>query len=59
MDLYFAEFQGPTRPCCPLRLSVIGEITPPVVRGLGDKIVMSALAHFADSGRTLREGREV
>src|SRR5262249_30681707 len=32
--LHFAEFEGPTCPCCPFRLSVIGEITPPVLRRL-------------------------
>jgi hypothetical protein len=34
MDLHLAEFQGPTRPCCPFRLSVIGEIALPILRGL-------------------------
>src|SRR5262249_670705 len=33
MHLHFAEFQGPARPCCPFRLSIIGEISPPVLSG--------------------------
>jgi len=34
VDLHLAEFQTPTRPCCPFRLSVIGKIAPPVLGGL-------------------------
>jgi hypothetical protein len=34
VDLHLAELQTPTRPCRPFRLSVIGKIAPPVLRGL-------------------------
>jgi len=34
VGLHLAEFQTPTRSCCPFRLSVIGKIAPPVLRGL-------------------------
>jgi hypothetical protein len=48
MDLHFAEFQGSTSACCPFRLSVIGEITPPVLYGLR-VLVVSLKSHGADN----------
>ena len=34
MHLHFAKFLSSARACCPFRLSVFGEITPPILRRL-------------------------
>jgi hypothetical protein len=55
VDLHLAEFQTPTRTCCPFRLSVIGKISPPVLRGLRVLVVslkqQREIEHRIDVGR--------
>jgi hypothetical protein len=61
MDLHFAEFQGSTCPCCPFRLSIGREVSPPVLYGLRVLVVslygvrpMSLIFFFSNPGAPLR-----
>jgi hypothetical protein len=46
MNLHFAQFQGPTCACCPFKVSVIGEITPPVL--LRPRVLVVLIPHSRD-----------